>query len=255
MGDYPLEELKGHTPLQVAHIPSIRSISAKGTTIQVKTVPDSMQPGSDVANLSLLGYNPLERYTGRAPIEAAGANIPLMDSDIAFRCNLVTIEDGRMIDYSAGDISSEEAHELIDALNQDTKDNDIHFHGGVSYRHLMVWNHGTDKLQTQPPHDIAEQPIADYLPTGEQEDRIRELMDRSRSLFAEHPVNIRRKEKGLRPATQIWLWGQGKRLSLDTYSNRFQLKGGCHLCRRSYPRSWSVGRTRGTTHRKCNRIC
>ncbi len=226
MGDYPLEELAGRTPLQAAGIPHMRQIAAAGQVRMVQTVPEGMAPGSDVANLSLLGYNPRDQYTGRAPIEAAGAGIPLAPEDVAFRCNLVTIEDETMRDYSAGEISSEEGHRLIQDLHQKAGGNGLTFHGGVSYRHLLVWKNGPAHVRTQPPHDIAEQPIEPYLPQGEQQEEIRRLMDFSRRLFSDHEVNRSRRSRGQRPASQIWLWGQGRALSLKPYQELYGLRGG-----------------------------
>ncbi|MFH0881002.1 MAG: cofactor-independent phosphoglycerate mutase, partial [Lentisphaerota bacterium] len=182
--------------------------------------------GSDVANLSLLGFNPAENYTGRAPIEAAGAGIPMTVDDVAFRCNLVTIKDGRMADYSAGEISTPEAHCLIADLEKKLGRDGLHFHGGVSYRHLLIWKNGPAGLHTQPPHDIAEKQAADFLPSGERQDEIRRLMDVSREVFAHHPVNIERLKAGRSPATQIWLWGQGHSMALKSYQELYGLRGG-----------------------------
>jgi 2,3-bisphosphoglycerate-independent phosphoglycerate mutase len=227
MGDYPVAELDGLTPLQKARIPNIRRICAAGEVRMVQTVPvKGLAPGSDVANLSLLGYNPEENYTGRAPIECAGAGIPLKPTDVAFRCNLVTIKDEKMEDYSAGHISTEEAHQLIAAVDKKLGRDGLKFHGGVSYRHLLVWANGSDKIKTQPPHDISGKPIADYLPTGEKQDEIRKLLEASREIFRDHPVNKARIASGKNPATQIWLWGQGRALTLKTYQELFDLHGG-----------------------------
>ncbi|OGV44990.1 MAG: cofactor-independent phosphoglycerate mutase [Lentisphaerae bacterium GWF2_57_35] len=226
MGDYPIEELSGRTLLQAAWIPNIRKISGAGTTRMVQTVPEGTAPGSDVANLSLLGYDPREYYTGRAPIEAAGAGIPLQPDDIAYRCNLVTVSNGAMKDYSAGEITSEEAHQLIHDLDRKAGKDGLKFHGGVSYRHLLVWKNGPVEVKTQPPHDIANQPVDSYLPQGDRQDEIRRLMDFSRHLFAEHPVNRTRIQHGKNPATQIWLWGQGRSLTLKGYQELYGLRGG-----------------------------
>jgi 2,3-bisphosphoglycerate-independent phosphoglycerate mutase len=226
MGDYPVEELTGRTPLQAANIPHIRRIAAAGKTCMVQTVPDGIPPGSDVANLSLLGYNPCEYYTGRAPIEAAGAGIPLQQDDVAFRCNLVTLANGAMKDYSAGEISSEEAHQLIHDLDQKAGHDGLKFHGGVSYRHLLIWKGGPVNVTTQPPHDIANQLVENYLPRGERQDELRRLMEFSRQVFADHPVNRIRINKGKSPATQIWLWGQGRSLTLKSYQELYDLRGG-----------------------------
>ena len=226
MGDEPVAALHGKTPLQVADIPAIRRVAALGHVQLVRTVPDGLAPGSDVANMGLLGYNALENYTGRAAIEAAGARIPLQPSDVAYRTNLVTIEGGKMIDYSAGDISSEEAHQLIDALNVAAAREGLKFHGGVSYRHLLIWRDGPLQLTVMPPHEISGKPVADHLPKGPRQEEARALMDLSRKVFADHPVNQARATKGKRQATQIWLWGYGKAMSLASYPERYGLQGG-----------------------------
>ena len=226
MGDYPLEELGGKTPLQAANIPTIRRIAAAGDLRCVQTVPVSgLAPGSDVANLSLLGYDPEENYTGRAPIEAAGANIPLEPNDTAFRCNLVTVKDGLMEDYSAGHITTEEAHELIAAIQDKLGRNGLTFHGGVSYRHLLVWRDGPTRVTTHPPHDFSGKPVSEHLPTGEMHDQVRQLLEASKNILSGHPVNRKRVEEGKNPATQIWLWGQGRALSLKTYPELYGLTG------------------------------
>ncbi len=226
MGDEPVQELGDKTPLQVADIPSTRRVAGLGQVLLVHTVPDGLAPGSDVANMGLLGYNALENYTGRAAIEAAGARIPLQSNDIAFRTNLVTVEDDKMLDYSAGDISSAEAHELIAALNEAVTRSGVKFYGGVSYRHLLIWSDGPPKLALMPPHEISGQPVADHLPLGPRAAEARELMELSQRVFADHPVNQARVEKGLSPATQIWLWGHGKAMSLQPYPERYGLNGG-----------------------------
>ena len=226
MGDEPVAALGGRTPLQAAAIPTIRRAAAAGNVRLVRTVPDGLAPGSDVANMGLLGYDAKENYTGRAAIEAAGARIPLQPSDVAYRTNLVTVQDGKMIDYSAGDISSEEAHELIAALNAAVSRAGLRFHGGVSYRHLLVWRDGPTDLWVAPPHEISGKPIADHLPKGPRQEEARALMDLSRRVFAEHPVNLYRSAKGRRPATQIWLWGYGRAMALQPYPERYGLRGG-----------------------------
>ena len=226
MGDEPVAVLGGQTPLQAADIPAIRRVAALGQARLVRTVPDGLAPGSDVANMGLLGYNARENYTGRAAIEAAGAGLALGRSDVAFRTNLVTIEDGIMLDYSAGDISSEEGRELIGALNEVVSRAGLRFHGGVSYRHLLVWSDGPTELTMMPPHEISGRQVAGHLPAGPRQDEVRALMDLSRRVFAEHAVNRARIAAGKRPASQIWLWGHGKAMSLESYPERFGLRGG-----------------------------
>ncbi len=226
MGDEPVAALGGKTPLQAADIPAIRRAAALGRVQLVRTVPEGLSPGSDVANMGLLGYNAKENYTGRAAIEAAGARIPLQPSDVAYRANLVTVADGRMLDYSAGDITNEEAHPLIAALNAAAGREGLRFHGGVSYRHLLVWRNGPLELVLTPPHEISGKPVADFLPKGPRAEEILALMDLSRQVFAEHPVNRARAARGVRPATQIWPWGFGKAMSLQSYPERYGLRGG-----------------------------
>lgn len=227
MGDYPCPELGGQTPLQAAHIPNMRRLTAAGESRMVQTVPlAGLAPGSDVANMNLLGYDAEENYTGRAPIEAAGANIPLRDDDVAYRCNLVTVQDGRMTDYSADHITSEEARPLIEAVQAELGGNGLTFHAGVQYRHLLVWSRGPLAVECQPPHDMADQPVANYLPQGERAAEVRVLMERSQAMLRDHPVNRARVAAGKLPATQIWLWGQGRALKLKTYQELYGLRGG-----------------------------
>jgi 2,3-bisphosphoglycerate-independent phosphoglycerate mutase len=227
MGDYPIPDFGNKTVLQAAHIPHMRRIAAAGDLRLVQTVPVSgLTPGSDVANMALLGFNAEECYSGRAPIEAAGAGIPMSSEDVAFRCNLVTVKDGRMEDYSAGHISTEEAHELIKAVQSRLGRDGLNFHGGVSYRHLLIWKNGPVNLKAAPPHDIAGKPVAEHLPAGERQDEVRALMEASKPILAEHPVNKARVAAGKNPATQIWLWGHGKALRLPGYRDLYGLTGG-----------------------------
>lgn len=228
MGDNPVEALGGRTILQAANCPTMRRLAAAGRTVLVNTVPEPLAPGSDVANLCLMGYNPLDAYTGRAPIEAAGAGIPLPPGAVAWRCNLVHVRDCAMADYSAGHIGTEEARELIEAVQAELGGPGRTFHPGVSYRHLLVWADGPDPagIRTQPPHDIADQPVDGYLPSGEGADAVRDLMERSRAILAAHPVNRARIEAGKLPATQIWLWGQGRAMQLESFRDKYGLEGG-----------------------------
>lgn len=225
MGDYPCPELDGKTPLQAADAPNMRKLAATGDLYMAQTVPDSLPPGSDVANMGLLGYNAEDNYTGRAPIEAAGAHIALAQEDVAIRCNLVTIQDGIMVDYSAGHISNEEATQLIDSLQAELGKDGLTFHHGVQYRHLLVARNGASDLKTQPPHDILEQAIETYLPQGARAGEFLELMEASKAILADHPVNLARIERGENPATQIWLWGQGPALQLRTFDELYGLSG------------------------------
>jgi 2,3-bisphosphoglycerate-independent phosphoglycerate mutase len=226
MGDEPVEVLGGKTPLQAANIPAIRRAAALGTCQMVHTVPDGLAPGSDVANMGLLGYNALENYTGRAAIEAAGAHLPLEANDVAFRTNLVNVVDGIMVDYSAGDISTEESQQLIDALNEAASREGLKFYGGVSYRHLLIWRDAPTELTLMPPHEFSGKAVADHQPSGSRSEEAIELMELSKNVFADHPVNAARIAAGKPPATQIWLWGFGKAMSLESYPERYGLKGG-----------------------------
>ncbi|MBN2685926.1 MAG: hypothetical protein JXR40_11655, partial [Pontiellaceae bacterium] len=217
MGDYPVDALGGMTPLQAAKIPTIRRIAGLGETRLVQTVPEGMPPGSDVANLALLGYNAAQNYTGRAPIEAAGAEIAMEASEVAFRCNLVTVEDGVMADYSAGHITTAEGRALVESLQERLGRTGLTFHPGVQYRHLLVWDGGPGGCQCIPPHEISDKLAGEYLPTGERQDELRELMELSKEVFADHPINQKRIAEGKKPATQIWLWGQGNAMQLESY--------------------------------------
>ncbi len=226
MGDDPVDTLGGKTPLQAANIPMIRKIAAAGETRLVQTVPDGMPPGSDVANMALLGYDAAKNYTGRAPIEAAGAEIPMLPTDVAFRCNLVTVVDGVMDDYSAGHITTEEGRVLVGSLQEKLGHEGLTFHPGVQYRHLLIWNGGPATCECIPPHEISDKPVEGNLPAGDRQDEIRELMELSKAVFADHPVNQKRIAEGKKPATQIWLWGQGYAMQLETYESLYGLGGG-----------------------------
>ncbi len=226
MGDYPVESLGNKTPLQAANIPMIRKIAAAGEVRMVQTVPDGMPPGSDVANMALLGYDAALNYTGRAPIEAAGAELPMAASDVAFRCNLVTVVDGTMDDYSAGHITTEEGRALVRSLQEKLGCEGLTFHPGVQYRHLLIWDGGPTKSACIPPHEFADKAVADHLPAGDRQAEIRELMEYSKEVFADHPVNQKRIAEGKKPATQIWLWGQGKAMQLESYQSLYGLGGG-----------------------------
>ncbi len=226
MGDYPVPALGDRTPLQAASIPHMRRLAADGDIRILKTVPDALPPGSDVANLGLLGYDATVNYTGRAPIEAAGANLPMGEQDIAYRCNLVTLRDGRMDDYSADHIDSDTARQLMEHLDRELGDGRRRFHAGVSYRHLLLWENGPADIRSQPPHDIADQPVDDHLPAGDRAGEVRALMEAARPLLADHPANRAREDQGHKPATDIWLWGQGKALTLPTFPEQYGLTGG-----------------------------
>lgn len=231
MADRPLKELGGKTPLQVAFTPNMDKMAREGLFGSVRTIPPGLHPGSDIANMSILGYDPRVFYSGRAPLEAASMKIELADSDVAYRCNLVTLKHNRdrtraiMEDYSGGHISTEEAGILIRDLDRELGNKDINFYPGVSYRHLMVWRNGLLNIECTPPHDIIGKDISDYLPTGEGEDVLRDLMRDSVGILISHPINKERIAKGKRPANSIWLWGQGKKPDIPKFRDKYSLKG------------------------------
>lgn len=229
MADYSIPELNNKTPLQEAKTPNMDFIAKNGVTGSVNPIPDGYEPGSDVANLSILGYDPEKYYTGRAPLEAASIGVDLFPEDIAFRCNLVTLGlkglDFVMEDHSAGHISTEDASLLISNIGKELNTKDIIFHHGVSYRHLMVWKNGRDSLDLTPPHDILGQKIVDFLPKGEGSKELIRLMNDSQIILNNHEINKKREEKGLNPANSIWLWGQGKVPHLVSFEEKYHVSG------------------------------
>ncbi len=228
MADLPLPQLENKTPLQVAKKPSIDCLARKGTVGMVKTVPDGIAPGSDVANLSVLGYNPKKHYTGRSPLEAVSMGIELEDTDVAVRCNVVTLSDDLpyenkiMVDYSSDEITTEEARTLIEAVQAELGDELVHFFAGISYRHCMIWKNGHVGLHNTPPHDITTKPITDHMPKNEM---IAQLMRKSYDILNHHPVNEDRRKRGLNPANSIWLWGEGTKLTIPSYQSLYGLDG------------------------------
>lgn len=231
MADRPIDELGGLTPLKKAFTPNMDEIAQKGIIGSVRTIPEGMHPGSDVANLSILGYDPKKYYTGRAPLEAASIGVNLNANDVAYRCNFVTLKFDKdkthavMDDYSSGHITTEEAKELIKAIKTGLESDDIKFYSGVSYRHLMTWKNGSVNIECIPPHDIIERDITDYLPVGERDEVLRELMRKSVDILEGHPVNKERLKNGKKPANSIWLWGHGKKPDMPTYKEKYGLKG------------------------------
>jgi len=226
MADHPIDELDGKTPLEAAKTPNMDRIACEGRGGLATNVPTGMPPGSDVANLSVMGYDPKRYYSGRAPLEAAAMGVALGSEDVAFRCNLVNVdlEKRVMVDYSAGHISSEEGRELIAALTK--ADPKAKLYPGVSYRNLLV-EEKNDGLSADctPPHDISGQPIDGYLPRGEGSEVLREMMLASVPILTEHPVNLRREREGKRPANMIWLWGQGKAPSMPRFREMWGIEG------------------------------
>lgn len=224
--DEPVAELDGQTPLAVAKKPNMDWIALNGRQGTLRTVPAGFTPASDVATLSVVGYDPSRCYTGRAPLEAAARRIHVGANDLVYRCNLVTVVDGNMEDFTAGHIRQQEAEQLIAELNRQLGDDRVQFHVGVGYRHLMVFKDAAGtKVDTTPPHDIPGEPVARHLPAGRDADAIRTLMARSESILAAHAVNDVRRELGENPATTIWLWGQGPMPRLDRFRDRFGVSG------------------------------
>ena len=222
MADLPLEVLGGRTPLQAAEKPNMDRLARQGRSGLARTVPEGYAPGSDVANLSVLGYDPAECYTGRAPLEAAAMNVHLGPDDIAFRCNFVTIDNGLMKDYSAGHISTEEGQELIEALAPLMPGQRLY--PGVSYRNLLVLQAGA-RAECTPPHDISGQPVEEHLPRGQDSELLVALMEAARPVLERHQVNRRRIAAGKRPANAIWLWGQGPAPAMPSFAEKYGLSG------------------------------
>ncbi|MGB2613237.1 MAG: cofactor-independent phosphoglycerate mutase [Phycisphaerae bacterium] len=223
--DRPSDPLGGRTPLEVARLPNMDRIAAAGRLGTVRTVPKDLAPGSDVAILSLLGYDPRTCYTGRAGIEAVARGITLEDDDWIFRTNFVTVADEEMVDYSAGHITTQEAALLIEALQERLGSDRVRFYAGVGYRHLLIIKGERFKVETAPPHDIMGHPIKKYLPRGKNAKHLVELMEASREVLQDHPVNRVRRDLGELSATQIWLWGQGRKPTLESFRARWGLSG------------------------------
>jgi 2,3-bisphosphoglycerate-independent phosphoglycerate mutase len=231
MADFSLPELDGQTPLEVAFTPSMDEVARTGASGLLCPIPEGMPPGSDIGNLTLFGYDPRETYTGRAPFEAANQGITLAPSQVAFRCNLVTVQDGIMKDFTAGHITTAEAAALVKALNENLKHFPVYFSAGVSYRHLTIMTVASDTVEDlarvacTPPHDISDKPCANYLPSGSGSAMINDLMGASVPVLSDHPVNAARVAAGKPPATSIWLWGQGRPPRIQTFRERFGLTG------------------------------
>ena len=233
MADYSVEKLGGRTPLMIARTPHMDWMASQGEMGLVRTIPEGFNPGSEIANLSIFGYNPVRYYTGRGPLEAASLRVNLAATDIAFRCNLITLKfqgnETVMEDFSAGHISDEEARKIIADLNEEMGTNEIQFHAGVSYRHLMVLKNGSarfsslEKLELTPPHDIIGKEISPFLP--QLEEPVLTLMKESQRFLKHHPLNQARESKGLPPANSIWLWGQGRSPRMVKLKERFGMDG------------------------------
>ena len=232
MADLPSPALSGHTPMELAKKPNMDKLASLSEVGLVRTVAPGLKPGSDVANLSVMGYDPAVYYTGRSPLEAVNMGIALADDDVAIRCNLVTLsdeenyDDKTMVDYCAGDISTEEAAELIRSIDEALGSDIFSFTPGVSYRHCLVWRGGTVDIGfLTPPHDISGKVVGSHLSTHPDAQELVELMKRSVEILRDHPVNLKRIAEGKRPATSIWLWGQGSKPQLDSFESKYGLKG------------------------------
>ena len=228
MADEPIEALGGKTPLEAADTPNLDELSGKSEIGMVATIPPGMAPGSDTANLSVIGYNPEKYYTGRSPLEALSIGVPMKDTDVSLRCNLVTLsededryEDRIMIDHSSDEISTEDAAVLLRAVADELENETYRFYSGTSYRHLVIWDKGEVVNLTQP-HDILGRRIAELLPL---DDTLREMQKKSFDILKDHPINVKRREAGIRPANSIWLWGAGTRPALTSFYERFGKKG------------------------------
>ncbi len=229
MADYPIKELGERTPLEAARTPNMDFVAQQGRLGRIKTIPDKMSPASDVANISILGYDPQKYYTGRGPLEAANLGIALEDEDVVFRCNLITASADKLIDYSSGHISSREAAILIKFIDQNLGTDRIKFYPGVSYRHLMLVKGGSEErlqdLECKPPHDISGESILENLPKGDGAAAIIKLMQYSRNILEHHEINQVRVDLKENPANMIWLWGQGRKPNLPEFSTKFGLTG------------------------------
>ena len=225
MADYPVAELAGKTPLASANKPCMDYLADHSATYGLaKTTIAGLPAGSDVANLSAMGYDPVKYYTGRGPLEAASIGIKLLPEDVAFRCNLITADDN-IIDYSAGHITTKESSELMEFLDKELGSEDTRFYPGISYRHLLVINRAPDGIACTAPHDVTGQPVKDNLPKGIGSERIIKLIEASRDLLRDHPINKKRVAAGKNPATSIWPWGQGRMPSMPSFKEMYGLEG------------------------------
>ncbi len=228
MAGWPLEELGGRTTLEAASTPAMDRLAKEAEIGTASMVPEDMAPGSDTANLSVMGYDPKIYYTGRSPLEALSIGVDMADDDVSFRCNLVTLSeeegsygDRHMVDHSSGEIATEDAGVLLEALKQGLAREDYAFYRGTSYRHLLVWSHGK-VTELTPPHDILTKRVGDYLP---EDPVLREMMEKSYEILSAHPLNVERKKKGLHPANSAWFWGAGTRPALTSFEERTGKRG------------------------------
>lgn len=232
MADYPVEALGGKTPMQKANKPIFDSLAKRGEVGLVRTIGEGLKPGSEIGNLTVMGYDPRKYFTGRSPLEAISIGVKMADDDISLRCNLVTLsdeenyDDKTMVDYSAGDISSEEAAKIIKTVQQNFGGGEFDFYSGVSYRHCLIFHKGTTDLGTMtPPHDISGRVVGPYISTSPNAQKLTSLMRKSYDLLKDNPVNIERIKQGKRPANSIWLWGEGTKPTLPPFSELYGVKG------------------------------
>lgn len=228
MADEPIGEIGGKTPLEYANTPVMDALAPKAEVGLAHTIPEGMKPGSDTANLAVLGYDPKKYYTGRSPLEALSIGVPMKDTDIAIRCNIVTVSDDDLsyeektiIDHSSSEISTEDAAVLMEAIQKEMNNEIYQYYVGTSYRHLTIWDRG-EVVELTPPHDILGKVIGEYLP---QDQKLREMMKKSYEILNNHPLNIERAKKGLNKANSIWFWGAGTRPALDSFEGKFARKG------------------------------
>ena len=228
MADEPIADIGGKTPLAHANTPMLDELAGKSVVGLSATIPEGMSPGSDTANLAVLGYNPKKYYTGRSPLEALSIGVPMKDTDIALRCNIVTVSEEdvpyaerTIIDHSSSEISTEDAAVLLEAVKKELQDDIYSYYVGTSYRHLLIWDKG-QVVPLTPPHDILGKVIGDYLP---KEDKLREMMEKSYDILNNHPLNVERAAKGLHKANSIWFWGAGTRPALDSFEEKTGKKG------------------------------
>ena len=225
MADLPIADLDDRTPWQAAKTPNFDKLAKEALVGSALTVPVGMYPGSDACNMTIMGYDPKQYYTGRGPIEAVAMGVPLDDNDAAYRCSLVTCDGTTMLDYSSGHIPTEDSKVLIQLIDSKLGRSRLKFYPGVSYRHIMAWRDGAIDVKTTPPHDITDMPIADFLPQGDQDDYLSQLMFDSLELLDNHPINRRRRDEGKNPGNMIWLWGQGRTPNLPSFFRTFGKKG------------------------------
>jgi len=231
MSDYPIAELGGKTPVQAAYKPSIDALARRGEVGMVATIPAGMTPGSDTANLAVMGYDPAVYYTGRSPFEAISIGITLADDDVAFRTNVVTLSEDEpyaektMLDHSSDEITTAEARILMEDVNKRLGTEEFTFYPGVSYRHILIWNKAPFDFKLTPPHDIIGRKVKDYLPGGPYGAIFLKMMESSSAFLQDHPVNRDRRARGLKPANSMWIWGEGKRPALSSFNDKYKLKG------------------------------